>query len=256
MKSLLSLWLLPPEPILHQLQLQINDISQRSNGSCPSFLPHVTVLGAFPCSSDEEAHLLLHKLQSKFQDFGPIPCSFVSSHHVCHTFTEKRQQPSEDNDNHSNNNDNDGTVVPLFGKCPLVSSLDKDGKVIWNQSCLAVMKRSPSFLNAIRLSKQVLFGDGSNYKKEDDVITFPPPIREPHFSFAYGHVDVMSNEDKCMETDRTMKLPPDFSSTEMALFWTYPATLEGVSQWSEVGRVPLTNNDNNNNKSNNNDNDN
>jgi hypothetical protein len=36
-----------------------------------------------------------------------------------------------------------------------------------------------------------------------------------------------------------LECPPNFTSTEIAVMWTYPSTLEGVKQWREIGRFSL-----------------
>ena len=36
-----------------------------------------------------------------------------------------------------------------------------------------------------------------------------------------------------------LECPPNFTSTEIIVMWTYPSTLEGVEQWREIGRFSL-----------------
>ena len=188
-----SLWLLPPEPLRCELQTQINRISARSDGLCPPFLPHITILGGVPCSDKTEADEILSRLRSCL-DIGYF----------------------------------DGGVPCCFGHNEVISVRTQNGAVKWNQSCAVIMKKTPDFLRIIRLLHGAFFPEW-----EGDVdleSAFPPPLREPHFSFAYGNKP---------ELCERMSAPPDFVSKEAVLMWTYPSSLCGVQSWKEIGRIQL-----------------
>ena len=104
-----SLWLLPPEPLRCELQTQINRISARSDGLCPPFLPHITILGGVPCSDKTEADEILSRLRSCL-DIGYF----------------------------------DGGVPCCFGHNEVISFRTQNGAVKWNQSCACEYEYSKS----------------------------------------------------------------------------------------------------------------
>jgi len=197
---------------MDQLQKQINEISLQSKGKCPPFVPHITIVGAFPCENDQESKILLQELRTKFQGFGSIPCYFVP------------YPPNENSNKVKEDKHGQGYVL---GEGRVVCSISKEGSILWNQSCLSIMHRSKKFMNAVRMAKEVIF----SATEEICDIEFSPPVMEPHFSFAYGNFDA----NLCS----SIPSPPDLISTTMSLFWTYPVSLEGVQEWSEVGRIDL-----------------
>jgi len=70
----LSLWLMPPTATRKKLQNQIDHLASTRNGAL--FPPHVTVVGAFPCKSEDEMRLMVKNLQEGLAGFGRVPCSF------------------------------------------------------------------------------------------------------------------------------------------------------------------------------------
>lgn len=147
----------------------------------------------------------------------------------------------------------------------------KIDEVQWNQSCIAIMERSTDFINAMELADKALFShryntDNSSSSKDDHhdgqssslERHFKPPSCEPHYSFVYGNdaslIQSLSqksinsnsiNDDGDDEGSRDnrdpmiLECPPNFTSTEIIVMWTYPSTLEGVEQWREIGRFSL-----------------
>ncbi len=101
----------------------------------------------------------------------------------------------------------------------------KNGYYKWSQSTVAIMERDPIFIEAVRVAREILD------LPVDEEIMFPPPLSEPHFSFAYGDAplgDLLNGH-----------FPPNFKSNELVLMHTEPSCLEGVRSWKEVGRIRL-----------------
>ena len=102
----ISLWLIPPEPLVTSLaSIQADIIARHPNGGrhLPRFLPHVTLVGGVPisdCCSVEEvtscweqqtskekdndvdiddyaAQIVLRRLQRRFQQYGGIELNFI-----------------------------------------------------------------------------------------------------------------------------------------------------------------------------------
>eukprot|EP00429_Kryptoperidinium_foliaceum_P001618 CAMPEP_0176008886 /NCGR_PEP_ID=MMETSP0120_2-20121206/3970_1 /TAXON_ID=160619 /ORGANISM="Kryptoperidinium foliaceum, Strain CCMP 1326" /LENGTH=196 /DNA_ID=CAMNT_0017341673 /DNA_START=368 /DNA_END=954 /DNA_ORIENTATION=+ len=69
----LSLWLMPPQPARDTIAAQINALAQNGKRG-PVFAPHVTVVGAFKCKSEEEVQIVAEKLRDGLAGFGEIPC--------------------------------------------------------------------------------------------------------------------------------------------------------------------------------------
>jgi hypothetical protein len=75
-----SIWLLPPEPHLSQLQKGINALSEHYKTS--SFLPHVTVSGRLECRNQDEAVQKWETLRERLSNpthnmmIRVIPCRF------------------------------------------------------------------------------------------------------------------------------------------------------------------------------------
>eukprot|EP00985_Skeletonema_marinoi_P013619 scaffold6789_cov206-Skeletonema_marinoi.AAC.3 len=245
-----------------------------SNKKLPTFIPHVTLLGGVPISEcctvedivmplltsrndidnnervnsmkqeeEEEdvdevaAKSVLMRLACAFRNFGGVDCNFVKERGV---FAARRD----------------------------------DGEVQWNQSCISIMERTGSLTKAMELAEQALFpkqstttttqnesGESSTHSLERH---FKPPACEPHYSFVYGNdadliasllqqssISVgsqLSSGNTSSNTDDVssggtkrfvLECPPDFTSTEIAVVWTYPSSLEGVEQWREIGRFRL-----------------
>ena len=244
-----------------------------SNKKLPTFIPHVTLVGGAPISEcctveddvmplltsrndidnnervnnmkqeeeEEEdvdevaANSVLMRLACAFRNFGGVDCNFVKERGV---FAARRD----------------------------------DGEVQWNQSCISIMERTGSLTKAMELAEQALFpkqstttqnesGESSTHSLERH---FKPPACEPHYSFVYGSdVDLiasllqpssisvgsqLSSGNTSSNTDDVssggtkrfvLECPPNFTSTEIAVVWTYPSSLEGVELWREIGRFRL-----------------
>ena len=242
----ISLWLLPPEDIRTHLQSNIDEIAALTGG--PSFVPHATILGGIPClcSTEEEAEQwaekLLTILRSQLPAVGGIPCQFgLDQGCRPHCVFEDGEIL---NGNDSDENDAADVVSSSCG-------------VKWNQSAVAVMNRSPQFAEAVELTYRAVcktdesLGGGTvPFPPEEKISSFDwtttlkPPLCEPHYSIAYGnHPDLIfakRNNNANAEEGFVVGVPPDFLSTEAMLIWTWPALLEGVPTWREVGRIRLS----------------
>lgn len=234
-----SLWLIPPEPTFSTLQHQINNISKSSNNVLPSFIPHVTIVGGItvPLSnksknsddnydnSDSTAIEMLKKLKTVFQNDSllkeGIPCSFEVSLQYKDILSKDLKVVG-----------NDTGVFSVFQK--------NEEVVKWNQSCVSLMNKSPEYLQSVRITQEVAkeydqkFHDiCEKQNKNLGVVTFPPPVEYPHYSFAYGSKPEVV-------FDYCLSVPPTFVAKDFALYCTSPATLEGVSDsWYEIGRFSL-----------------
>jgi hypothetical protein len=110
----------------------------------------------------------------------------------------------------------------------IMTGYDEDRKkVTWNQSTVIVLDRDDKFMKAVRSVRAILLGREGN----DEDVLFKPPLSEPHLSLAY-----------CNEALSPLVelIPEDFDSLEMKLVATDPSTLEGVTNWVEVGKIPLS----------------
>lgn len=228
----LSLWLLPPEPLFTRLQDQINAINVESKGHCPTFLPHVTVLGGMDCNLNDHdndvddaishnANNLLQRFRNDLEGFGAVPCHFIPLSQVKDNTVRKRN----------------GNVITVYSH-----SDDDDGeggqKIQWNQCSVMIMKRCMKFLDLIHLSYRIFEPFLVTPTREEEEDYFKPPLCEPHYSFTYGTDQEILN-DLCHNHIKADVLK-DFDSTEAVLMITDPPTLEGArSQWREIGRINL-----------------
>eukprot|EP00977_Amphora_coffeiformis_P024881 scaffold17437_cov173-Amphora_coffeaeformis.AAC.3 len=197
----LSLWLLPPEPLHKQLSKDIAKLSLRYTklGSSAHFTPHVTIVGSIKCESQREASDLGKKFQKGLAGTGPVPCRFRRGPCLAMYDDQPQQQQQQDTESVTR-------------------------KLIWSQSCIAIMERSEEYMNLLQASRQVLQLPPGEW-------LFPAPAREPHYSQYYGTTALTEYQD--------VNPPPDFVATEAALYLTTPGTVEGVSQWKEVTRISL-----------------
>lgn len=247
----ISLWLLPPEDILTHLQSNIDEIAALTSG--PSFVPHATILGGVPClcstenEAEQWAEKLLTTLRSQLPTVGGIPCQFGLN---------KGCRPHcvfEDGKILNGNNDENNAADVVSSSC----------NVKWNQSAVSIMNRSPQFAKAVQLTYRAVcktdksLGGGTVPLPSEEEIhafdwttTLKPPLCQPHYSIAYGnHPDLIfakrnanaiDNANADAEGGYLAEVPPDFISTEAMLIWTWPASLEGVPTWREVGRIRLS----------------
>lgn len=213
----ISIWLIPPEPLLTELSFIQSQIIEQDCRQLPSFIPHVTVIGGVKISNcctveeiqksnlqtdidtnadidDIAAQVVLQRLQRAFRSYGGV---------LCHPLKEKG----------------------VFAESQ------------WNQSCICLLERNTSLMNAMQTANDVLFTSSTttapNSKDQSTKLPlerhFKPPVNDHHYSFAYGNSIIPPS----------VECPPPFECTEMILKWTYPATLDGVGQWREIGRVNL-----------------
>ena len=104
-----------------------------------------------------------------------------------------------------------------------VSMRRNDDTVQWNQALVAVAKQTDSLL-ALVDACLTFFGRPLEFR-------FAPMICEPHLSLYYGTENVPDPEN--------VVLRQPFTATELALWTTAPATVAGVAEWREVGRIFL-----------------
>ena len=182
----LSLWLLPPLPQRKYLSKEIAKIAMRHNqqGSSAPFMPHITIVGSIRCEAHREATELGKQLEKGLQGSGVVPCRFERK--------------------------------------PCVAMYNKEGKLVWSQSCIAIMERSEEYMNLLALSRKLLELPPGEWM-------FPGPSCEPHFSKFYGAHQIPTD----------IEAPPDFVADEVALYMTTPGTLDGVAKWREVTRINL-----------------
>jgi len=214
----LSVWLMPPEPAKSYLAAVQRDLIERHHpNNLPSFPPHVTLIGGVPITecvhmdeilaneSEDEAHeeaarLVLKRVEGSLLAAQGITCEF----------------------------DRDKGIVS--GRS-FVGIDDTEGKVKWNQSCVAILKRHRSLENAMKVVDEALYSSTGGDRPRSVERHFKPPLGEPHFSFVYGNDPSLIPE--------TLQCPDDFVCKEVSLWWTHPPTLDGVPQWKEVGTIKL-----------------
>ena len=198
----LSLWLLPPMPVRQHLAKDIAKLAMRfsSQGSSAPFMPHVTIVGSIACETLGEAQQLGIELQQRLQGSGSVPCRFDDSKPCLAMYR---------------NDETDGG-----DRC----TSDDKRLLVWSQSCISVMERSPEFMSLLNLSRLVL-------KLPPGEWMFPGPICEPHFSMFYG--------DRQIPPHFSIPAPPNFVATEASLYMTTPGTRQGVAKWREITRISL-----------------
>lgn len=276
----ISLWLLPPgddetfdetstsrsstsssssspvASIRSQLQSNIKEIANSTGG--PKFEPHVTILGGIPClcateqEADRWAAALLQTLQARLPSVGGIPCKFGRE--------DGKRPMCVFESGHIIHGDNfDSDTMALQEK---QQQQPQDINVKWNQSCVSVMGRCDQFSTAVELTyeavcevnRRLLVGGGGiipdSFLGDENAFdwkaTLRPPIFEPHYSHAYGNNPALvaarrgGDKDEEEEGKFLTDVPPDFVSQEAMLIWTYPAELDCVETWKEVGRVRLS----------------
>jgi len=224
--KLISLWLLPPDPHMATLRaIQSEIIANHPERRLPEFQPHVTLIGGVPISqtvTDEElasrrndsrrddvhevaAAVLLRRLRAAFRAHGGVACEFVAERGA---FAARH----------------DGAG-------------DEGGGVPWNQSCVSVVQRNASFVRALRVADEAMFATTRETQRDGERPApsierhFKPPLFEPHYSFAYGNDANLIPE--------SLTCPSSFTSHELVLMWTCPASLDAVEKWEPIGRICL-----------------
>jgi hypothetical protein len=207
---------MPQEPqmaILKKEQARI--LSAHPEGRLPSFDPHVTLIGGveiYKCFDPTEieqihnlgmnfdenaAQVVLKRLQSAFRGFGGVTCEF----------------------------DAVGGVSVQF---------NKDGTLKWNQACISVVQKTSTFMNAMEIADEALFGEDSL----DDKVErhFRKPISEPHYSFVYTDNAAVANA-----VVEMVQCPSSFRCSKIAMWWTDPPTLDAIRdhKWKFIGEIDM-----------------
>ena len=225
------------------------------------------------------AQSVLKRLQCAFSNFGGVSCNFVKERGVFAATRKRQRQTISSNDESTlidGGIDDDTHKMNDDDKDSDGKEDDKEGQIIdevqWNQSCIAIMERSAEFINAMEVADKALFshrynksnGSSSNKDGHYDGRSsslerhFKPPSCEPHYSFVYGNdaslIQSLSERSSINSSNNIsdgsdersdnrdlmiLECPPNFTSTEIIVMWTYPSTLEGVEQWREIGRFSL-----------------
>ena len=196
----LSLWLLPPQHLLKQLSQEIAKLSMKYSpqGSSAPFVPHITIIGSIRVETHREMSEIGQKLRKGLKYTGVVPCRFDTVK------------------NNGNDGNNNNTCEAMY---------NDDNKLVWSQSCIAMMERSPEYMNILAKAREILELPPGEWM-------FPGPAKEPHYSKFYGKFEI----------PHAVNTPPNFVSTEAALYLTTPGTLDGVAQWKEIIRIPLQRN--------------
>lgn len=141
----LSLWLLPPEPILKQLTKEIINLSLQyssSHGSSAPFIPHVTIIGSIRCRTMRDVHDIGIKLKTGLTKYGGgtngVPCNFYNS--------------TNNNANNNNSSSKNDRCQAMYYK----SDDHQKNKLVWSQSCIAMMERSEEFMGLLQQSRGIL----------------------------------------------------------------------------------------------------
>lgn len=198
----ISVWIVPVAYQFDVLHKQIIEITSRQN--LPSFIPHVTLLGGIPCANKSEANDVVKLLKRHLKSFGDIEVEFS------------------------------GSVTCARDKAT--------NEVKWNQSCLISIKRNLKFVRISHIVREIVehrknMASIPSFKFNDDVsvdvnsLTFPEPFGEPHYSFAYGN-----DESLC---PKIRLISSGFTSREVVVWITSPASLEGVKSWRFFASIPL-----------------
>jgi hypothetical protein len=262
-----SIWLIPPPHLFNSLQAQIKQISKLNN--TPEFIPHITLVGGVIVQSEKQGLDLFHNLKQKFQQSSDtiitpqssvssyetastssrrcIPCRFVRDAGIVSAYEEEEEKEGI-------------SLSP-----PTANKNRRKGILKWNQSCVAIIERSNELMFTIdailegienvvlQKNRSDQYNNNSNispimksYSSKDSSLSssssskfeFPPPLCEPHYSFAYGSISTSFYDNENVN-DAIFDIPPDFDAHELVFMWTYPSNLEGVKQWKEIGRISL-----------------
>ena len=100
----------------------------------------------------------------------------------------------------------------------------------WNQYCVAVAEETPELCRLQRLARQAFLGT----PEAEAEVAWAPPLGLPHLSLVYG-----TGADAQSGIAASLPLPDGFEATEISLVDCSPTSLEGVPEWTEVGRVSL-----------------
>ena len=119
-----------------------------------------------------------------------------------------------------------GSVPCRFERSQPCQAMRDDKKnVVWSQSCIAIMEKSPEYMNLLQVARELLELPAGEW-------VFPAPAGAPHYSLYYGHTALQDH-------GVSVKAPPDFQATEAGLYLTTPGTVPGVSQWQSIAHISL-----------------
>ena len=211
-----SLWLIPNEPHMSELKAEQARILKSANPvHLPSFDPHVTLIGGIEiceCCSDDNVNNFINDTGIDIDEEAAkivlqrLQYAFQGFGDVTCEFVEKE------------------AVRAMF---------NQDGTVKWNQACVSIIRKTDIFMDAMKRANDTLFGTSKKQKVERH---FRAPVSEPHYSFIY--TDDSNIAKKIAET---LKCPPAFGSSKIAMMWTDPPTLEAVleTKWRYIGSIDL-----------------
>ena len=250
-------------PQLLSLQQQQQEVNNPSNNEGDSD-DNDNQLFTIDNIDELAAQSVLKRLQCAFSNFGGVSCNFVKERGVFAAIRKRQWQTISNDESKMNVDDSDGKEDDKE------EQIIEEEQVQWNQSCIAIMERSTEFINAMEVADKALFSHRYNKSSKDDHHDgqssskslerhFKPPSCEPHYSFVYGNdaslkqsiserssINSSSNSINDGSDERShnrdpmlLECPPNFTSTEIIVMWTYPSTLEGVEQWREIGRFSL-----------------
>ena len=176
----------------------------------PPFVPHVTIVGGIELRTENDGNagqMLLQELKNQFQSFSAadqtgIPCEFARSR-------------------------------------SFVTGYNDENIMIWSQTCVGIVERNKRLVQAVELARKCLYESKyvNNMKDEASlVVSFGPPLNEPHLSFAYKTSELNEGSTKEVFGDN---LPEDFISNEMVLVKTDPESVEGVPYWEVIGSFSI-----------------
>ena len=98
------------------------------------------------------------------------------------------------------------------------------GRAPWNQTAVATICETPQL---VELQRRVRCAFALS---DAGAQAWASPLCKPHLSLAYGNAPSMLAE---------LDVPAPFVADSVAVWDCSPATLEGVSGWHEIARVPL-----------------
>ncbi|KAL7473487.1 hypothetical protein ACHAXS_014126 [Conticribra weissflogii] len=208
----LSLWLLPPEPDLSRLTAIQEEIisSHPTHHKIPKFTPHVTLIGGVSISDCFYVEEAIHREK----DCGDI------DEKIANSMVQRLQEAFRGFGGINIEFLNERGVFAAFN--------NEEGRetIQWNQSCVCLVRKNEELMDAMAVADKALLQREMKVDRH-----FKPPLSAPHFSYVYGNIP--------QHIPKSLKCPPSFRSEKMAVVWTYPSTLEGVSNWRVIDNVNL-----------------
>jgi hypothetical protein len=218
------------------------------------------------------AKSVLIRLANAFCNFGGVECTFVKERGVF--AARRRQRRKEEEGDNGNNKSNDNNNSEEEGEVQwnqsCISIMERTDSFTKAVELADQVLLSPTTTTTTRSTTTSSYNEHGHDKEHDQLALsasssferhLKPPTCEPHYSFVYGNdASLISSLQpsssssssssnhvsscgggimKKKNDDLVLQCPPDFTSTEIAVMWTYPSTLEGVEQWREIGRFSL-----------------